>query len=99
MSPRKVRAVVDLIRGMNAVEAMEMLKFVNKVAAGPVYKTVKAAVSDAENNFDKNKERLVIVEARVDDAPVLKRGRPVSRGRHHLVYKRASHIVIGVAEK
>lgn len=99
MTPRKVRFVVDVIRGMNAQEALETLKFVRKAAALPVYKAVKAAVSDAENNFDKDADRLVIVEARVDEAPTLKRGRSVSRGRFHAVFKRASHITIGVAEK
>ena len=99
MSPRKVRLVLDLVRGMNAQEALEMLKFVNKTAAKPVYKAVKTAVADAENNFDKDPEKLFIVEARADEAPTLKRGRAVSRGRYHRILKRASHIVIGVSEK
>lgn len=99
MSPRKVRLVIDLIRDMNAAEALETLNFVNKAAAKPVYKTLKSAVSDAENNFDKDVEKLFVVEARVDEAPTLKRGRAVSRGRYHQILKRASHIVIGVAEK
>lgn len=99
MAPRKIRLVVDMIRGMNAQEALETLKFVNKAAAKPVYKAVKAVVADAENNFDKDPETLAIVEARVDEAPTLKRGRAVSRGRYHRILKRASHIVIGVAEK
>ena len=99
MTPRKVRLVVDMIRGMNAQEAVEMLTFVNKAAAKPVYKAVKAVVADAENNFDKDVDRLVIVEARVDEAPTLKRGRPISRGRYHRILKRSSHIVIGVKEQ
>ena len=99
MAPRKVRLVVDLIRGMNALEAVEMLKFVRKAAALPVSKTLKAAIADAENNFNKDPEQLIIAEARVDGAPTLKRGRPVSRGRYHRILKRSSHIVIGVKEK
>ena len=99
MTPRKVRLVIDLIRGMNANEALETLKFVNKAAALPVYKALKTAVSDADNNFDKDVDKLVVAEARVDEAPTLKRGRSVSRGRFHKILKKASHIVIGVAEK
>lgn len=99
MTPRKVGLVVDLIRGMDAMEAVEMLRFVRKAAAFPVSKTLKTAIADAENNFDKDPEQLVIAEARVDGAPTLKRGRPVSRGRYHRILKRSSHIVIGVKEK
>lgn len=99
MSPRKVRLVTDLIKGMNANQAMEILKFVNKAASKPVQKALKTVISDAENNFNKDPDKLIIMEARVDEAPTLKRGRPVSRGRYHKIFKRSSHIVLGVAEK
>jgi len=84
---------------MNANEALETLNFVNKAASVPVYKTLKSAISNAENNFDKDIDRLYVVEARVDEAPTLKRGRAVSRGRYHQILKRSSHIVIGLSEK
>lgn len=99
MSPRKVRLVTNLIKGMNANQALETLQFVNKAASRPVRKALKTAISDAENNFDKDPDRLVIVEAKVNEAPTLKRGRAVSRGRHHKIFKKLSHIILGVAEK
>jgi len=99
MSPRKLRLVTDMVRGMEANKALDVLKFVNKAAALPVYKTLKTAVADAENNFNLDPDKLVIAEARVDEAPTLKRGIAVSRGRWHRILKRASHIVIGVSEK
>lgn len=99
MSPRKVRLVTNLIKGMNANHALEVLRFVNKAASKSVQKVLKTAISDAENNFDKDPDRLVIMEARVDKAPTLKRGRAVSRGRYHRIFKKGSHIILGVAEK
>lgn len=98
MTPRKIRLITDMVKGMNALEAVETLKFVNKAAALPVRKAIETAIADAENNFDKDTEKLVIVEARADEAPMLKRGRAVSRGRYHRILKRSSHIIIGVRE-
>ena len=95
---RKVRLVVDLIRGKNALEALEIVKFSNKAAGEPVFKTIKSAIANATNNFGMDKKELVIVQAMVDDAPVFKRGKAVSRGRYHQILRRNSHITIGVSD-
>ena len=99
ISPRKARLVIDMVRNKKALFAIEMLNFVNKKAALSISKCIKTAMADAENNFDLDKTKLIIIEARVDEAPVFKRGRLVSRGRHHPILKRNSHIVIKLSEK
>jgi large subunit ribosomal protein L22 len=95
---RKVRLVVDLIRGKKALEALDIVKFSNKAAGEPVFKTVKSAIANASNNFGMDKKDLVIVQAFVDDAPVFKRGKAVSRGRYHQILRRNCHITIGVSD-
>jgi len=97
VAPQKVRLVVAMVRGKNAIYAAEMLQFVNKKAALPVRKTIESAIANAENNYNLDKKELVIVEARVDEAPMFKRGRAVSKGRYHQILKRNSHITIGVS--
>jgi len=99
MSARKARLVIDLIRGKNALEAVHLLEFVNKSAALPIQKALNSAISNADNNFEFDKKSLIIAEAFIDDAPILKRGRAGSRGRYKKLLKRNCHITIGVAEK
>lgn len=99
MSAQKVRLVVDMVRGKNALEALVELKFVNKYAALPVIKTIESAVANAVNNDDADRKSLVIVEAFVNEAPTFKRGRAVSKGRYHKILKRNSHIIIGVSDQ
>jgi large subunit ribosomal protein L22 len=95
---RKVRLLVDLIRGKKLPEAMALLQFSNKSASENVIKTLKSAAANATNNFGMNKNDLVVVKAFVDEAPTFKRGRAVSRGRYHQILKRNSHITIGVSD-
>lgn len=98
-SPRKVRLVVDMIRGKKAEDAATNLQFLNKAAAGDVLKVLNSAIANAENNNEWNKEELMIKEAFVDEAPTYKRGRAVARGSYHPILKRNSHITIGLVEK
>jgi len=95
---RKVRLLVDLVRGKKVAEAMALLQFSNKSASENVIKTLKSAVANATNNFGMNKNDLVVLKAFVDEAPTFKRGRAVSRGRYHQILKRNSHITIGVSD-
>lgn len=97
-SPRKTRLVLDMIRGMSAVEALDTLKFVNKGAAADVGKTLKSAIANAEHNDKFDKKTLFVLEAFVNEAPTFKRGRAVSKGRYHQILKRNSHIIIGVGQ-
>src|SRR3990167_11353244 len=98
-SPRKARLVIDMIRGKNALNAMEILSFTNKAVADDIYKTIASAVSNAVHNYNLDKKNLMVVQAFVNEAPTYKRGRAAARGRYHQIYKRNSHIVVGLQEK
>lgn len=97
--PRKVRLVVDLVRGMNAQEALRILNNVNKKSAKIISKLINNAVSCAVVNNGMSRDKLYICEARVDESD--KRVRPFYRARGRLNYKikRLSNIIIGVCEK
>ena len=99
ITPRKARLVVDLIRNKDVAEAKAILKFTNKQACEVVLKVLNSAISNAVNNFSLDKNKLVVVEARVDAGPVMKR--VMFDSRSHIGHKdrRTSHIVVVVAEK
>lgn len=92
IGPRKMRLVADLIRGLKAQVALDILKNLDKKSALPLLLTLKQAIGNATNNFHLDKESLIIKKLEIGGAPMLKRGRPVSRGRWHRILKRASHI-------
>ncbi|MBM3123855.1 MAG: 50S ribosomal protein L22 [Chloroflexi bacterium] len=98
-SAQKVRSVIDLIRGRNANEAMEMLKFVNKRAAQPVYKLVASAVANAEENFGVSRDDLVIAKITADEAPTRKWRRFGARGRFKPILRRNSHVTVILRER
>jgi large subunit ribosomal protein L22 len=99
ISPRKVRLVLESIKGKPVAEAMAILRYTPKKAARIVAKVVKSAAANAENNFEMSPERLYIVKAYADDGPRLKRWMPRARGRVDMIQKRMSHITIVVDEK
>ena len=99
IAPRKVRVVMDLIRGKNVAEAFAILKFTPKVGADAIEKVLKSAVANAENNFDMNVDNLYVSSAFVDQGPTLKRIHPRSRGQAFKILKRTSHVTIVVDEK
>lgn len=96
MSPRKIRRVVDVIRGKSATGAQTMLKFMPYSGARIVEKVLKSAVSNAKENEKLAPEDLKINKAFVDQAVTLKRWRAMSRGRGYPILKRTSHITIEV---
>jgi large subunit ribosomal protein L22 len=98
-SPRKVRLVVDLVRGRPVVEAMALLRFMPQAAAQDVAKVVKSAVANAEQNRHMAAEDLYISRIMADEGPTLKRFRPRSHGRSSPILKRSSHITVVVDEK
>jgi large subunit ribosomal protein L22 len=103
-SPRKVRLVVDLIRGRPVGEAFSILKYSKKGAAKPVSKVLLSAVSNARQKSDRAGERLdeemlYVKTAMVDEGPALKRFQPAAMGRATPLKKRTSHITILVATK
>jgi large subunit ribosomal protein L22 len=99
VSSRKVRLLLDLVRGKRVDEALTMLKFAASPAARMVAKAVKTAAADAENNFHMTPSDLKIVKIFADDAPMLKRFQPRARGRADRVLKRSSHVTVVVAEQ
>ena len=99
VAPRKVRVVMDLIRGKNVAEAFAILKFTPKVGADVIEKVLKSAVANAENNFDMNVDKLYVSSAYVDQGPTLKRIPPRSRGQAFRILKRTSHVTVVVEER
>lgn len=97
-SPRKVKLLVDLIRGKKVDDAIQMLNFTTKRAAVNVKRCLDAAIADAEQ-ADADVTTLVVTESRVDEGPRMKRFQPKDRGRAHSIIKRFAHITISVEEK
>ena len=96
MAPRKVRRVIDLIRGMEAQEALSVLRFAPQAASEPVAKVLASAVANAEHNKQLDPEALIVTAAYVDEGPGIKRFRPRAQGRAFRINKRTSHITIEV---
>jgi len=99
VSPRKVRPLVDMVRGKKVDEALTVLKFVPTPIARVVAKVVKSAAANAESNFQMSPSELKIVSIFADEARTLKRYRPRARGRVGPILKRSSHITVIVAEQ
>lgn len=99
IAPRKVRLVVDLIRGKQVGEAVAILRHTPKAASPVVEKVLKSAIANAEHNYDMDINSLVVSEVFVDEGPTLKRFRPRAQGRATAINKRTSHITIVVSEK
>ena len=99
IAPRKVRLVVDLIRGKQVGEAVAILRHTPKAASPVVEKVLKSAVANAEHNYELDINNLVVSEIFVDEGPTLKRFRPRAKGRASAINKRTSHITIVVSEK
>ncbi len=99
IAPRKIRIVIDLIRGKNVGEAFAILKHTPKVGAEVVEKVLKSAVANAEHNYDLNTDALFVSQAFVDQGPTLKRIHPRSRGQAFKILKRTSHVTLVVKER
>jgi len=99
VSPRKARLVADLVRGKNAEQAIDILKFTPKKAAKDITKVIKSAVSNAEENHGvRDVSVLKIKEIKVDGGPVLKRFMPRAYGRATMIRKKTSHITVVLSE-
>ena len=99
IAPRKVRIVMNLVRGKSVADALAILKVTPKVGADAVEKVLRSAIANAENNFDMEVDRLFISSAFVDQGPTLKRIHPRSRGQAFKILKHTSHITVAVNEK
>jgi len=99
LSAQKVRAVIDLVRGKNANEALEILRFAKKRAALPVSKLVASAISNAEENFGVSRDDLYISKITADEAPTRKWRRFGARGRFKPILRRSSHVTVVLRER
>jgi large subunit ribosomal protein L22 len=101
-SPRKMRLVIDLIRGMRADKALEVLHFSSKHSSKNAEKTLRSAIANLLNSDEATRvepEDLVVKEAYVDQGPTLKRISPAPMGRAYRIRKRSCHLTIVVASK
>ena len=99
IAPRKVRVVMDLIRGKGAGEALSILSFIPKRASGIISKVLRSALANAEHNHEMDGDELYISQAYVDEGPTLKRFRPRAFGRAARIRKRTSHLTIILKER
>ena len=99
MSPRKMRLVVDLVRGLDVTQALEVLRFTPQAAAREVSKVIRSAVANAEENHGLSADELYIAQIRADETPTLKRGQAGARGRYKPLLKRGSHVTVVLSEK
>ncbi len=99
VSPQKARLVVDLIRGKNAGEAMNILRFTKKRVTREIEKVLRSAISNAEQKSENvDVDRLFVSRAYVNDAPRQKRVRPAPFGRAYRYQRRMSHVTVVVEE-
>ena len=98
ISARKVKIVIDLIRGKKVKEAIAILKYTNKAAAPMVEKLVKSAMANAVNNHQMDETKLYISEIYANQGPTMKRIMPRAKGSANRIRKRTSHIVVVLKE-
>lgn len=101
-SPRKMRLLIDLIRGMSVEKAIEVLHFSSKHASKDAEKVIRSAVANLMNKDDSTRidpADLYIKEAYVNQGPTLKRISPAPQGRAYRIRKRSCHLTVVVATK
>ena len=100
-SPRKMRYVVDMVRGMEVFKALGVLKFSNKEAAAKVEKLLRSAIANWEQKNERKAEagELFVNTIFVDAAPMLKRLRPAPQGRGYRIRKRSNHVTLFIGTK
>ena len=100
-SPRKMRLVVDMIRGMEVNRALGVLKFSTKEASAMVEKLLRSAIANWEQKNDRKAEdgELFVTKVFVDCGPTLKRMRPAPQGRGYRIRKRSNHVTLFVGTK
>jgi large subunit ribosomal protein L22 len=100
VSPQKARLVVDMIRGHQAGDAINILNATNKRIAPAIQKVLRSAIANAENkSTDVDVDRLFVAEAYVNEGPRQKRIRPAPMGRAYRYQRRMAHIVVKLGER
>jgi large subunit ribosomal protein L22 len=98
ISARKVRLIVDMIRGRDVQDALNILKYTPNRAAGMVSKVLTSAIANA-NEAEADVDKLVVQETFVNEGPTMKRFQPKDRGRAYKIRKRTSHIIVVVEQE
>ena len=99
VSAQKTRLVIDLVRGKDVVDALDLLKFVPNKAAKLVFKVVRSAMINAEENFGISRGNLYVHKIFADEGRTLKRGRFGGRGRYKPQLKRSAHVTVILRER
>ena len=99
ISAQKVRLVIDMVRGKNANEALELLNFLNKRSALPIHKLMASAVANAEENFGVSRDDLYVAKIVADEAPTRKWRHFGARGRFKPILRRNSHVTVILRER
>lgn len=99
VSPRKIRLVMDEIRGRKVEDALSQLSFAPQKGAFLLKKLINSAVANAEQNFNMDVDKLYIKKVFADEGPTLKRFRPRAMGRASKIRKRSSHLTVVLDEK
>ena len=94
ISPRKVKIVIDTIRGKSVREAVAILNYTPKSASEPVLKLLNSAIANAENNLDMNRNDLYVAEIYANQGPTMMRYQPHAQGRAFHIRKHSSHITV-----
>jgi len=98
-SPQKLRLIIDLVRGKDVEEALNILEFTNKKGTLFIKKAILSGVANAREKYGVGKGDLMIKKIFVDEAPTYKRGRFASKGRHSVILKRRSHLNLELETK
>ena len=99
VSPKKVRLILNEVRGKRVDEAMALLRYMTSPHSELVAKAVRSAAANAENNYDMDPRRLRVIEAFAGDAEKVRRVMPRARGRGDIIRRRSSNITIVVEEE
>ena len=99
ISPRKVRVIVDAIKGRPVETALDILQFMPQKSAGIVAKVIRSAAANADQNTNIDVDSLIVQTVQADQGPTLKRFRARARGRGTRILKRTSHITVILSEE
>lgn len=98
MSARKIRPFATMIRGMNADEALQALRFYPNKGCRLLEQVLRSALGNAEDRGARNIDDLIVSESRIDDGPFMKRIRPRARGTAYMIKRRISHVIVAVSD-
>src|SRR5688500_7627327 len=100
ISPRKARLLMNLVRGRDVDDAINLLKFAKQRSSGMIEKVIRSAVANAnEQEVAPSRNTLFVAQAWVDPGPVIKRFQPKDRGKAYSIKKRTSHLVVTLDER